>query len=163
MGWHKRHGDMIEISQAFESDAIDIARGLFREYQEALGVDLSFQGFETEVATLPGEYAYPRGRLLLARDDVAVAGCIAMRPLTGETCEMKRLYVRPPYRAAGVGRQLVEQLIAEARSFGYRQMYLDTLPTMTGAQRLYESLGFKDIPAYRHNPIVGTRFLGLAL
>ena len=154
---------MIEIIHTVEADAIDIARALFREYQEALGVDLSFQGFETEVATLPGEYAHPRGRLLLARDDGAVAGCIAMRPLTGETCEMKRLYVRPQYRAAGVGRQLVEHLIAEARSLGYRQMYLDTLPTMTGAQRLYESLGFKDIPAYRHNPIVGTRFLGLAL
>ena len=154
---------MIEIIHTVEEDAIDIARTLFREYQESLGVDLSFQGFEIEVATLPGEYAYPRGRLLLARDDGAVAGCIAMRPLTGETCEMKRLYVRPPYRAAGVGRQLVEQLIAEARSLGYRQMYLDTLPTMTGAQRLYESLGFTDIPAYRHNPIAGTRFLGLTL
>ena len=115
---------MIEIIHTVEADAIDIARGLFREYQGALGVDLSFQGFETEVATLPGEYAHPRGRLLLARDDGAVAGCIAMRPLTGETCEMKRLYVRPQYRAAGVGRQLVEYLIAEARSLGYRQMYL---------------------------------------
>lgn len=154
---------MIEISEALDSADITAARVLLQEYQEALGIDLGFQGFATELETLPGEYAPPRGRLLLARDHDAVAGCVAMRPLTGETCEMKRLYVRPPFRAGGLGRQLAERVIAEARSAGYRRMYLDTLPTMADAQRLYERLGFKDVPAYRHNPVAGTRFLGLDL
>jgi ribosomal protein S18 acetylase RimI-like enzyme len=154
---------MIEISEALDSPAIATVRALFQEYQEALGIELGFQGFAAELETLPSEYASPRGRLLLARDHDAVAGCVAMRPLTSETCEMKRLYVRPLFRAGGVARQLAERVIAEARSAGYRHMYLDTLPTMVGAQRLYERLGFKDIPAYRHNPIEGTRFLGIDL
>ena len=154
---------MIEISQALDSVAVANARILLQEYQEALGIDLGFQGFAAELDTLPGEYAPPRGRLLIAKDDDAVAGCVAMRPLTGETCEMKRLYVRPRFRTGGLGRQLAERVIAEARSAGYRRMYLDTLPTMAGAQRLYENLGFKDVPAYRYNPIEGTRFLGLDL
>lgn len=154
---------MIEIGEALDPAAIAHARILLQEYQEALGIDLGFQCFAAELETLPGDYAPPRGRLLLARDDDAVAGCVAMRPLTGETCEMKRLYVRPRFRTGGLGRQLAERVIAEARSAGYRRMFLDTLPMMTGAQRLYESLGFKDVPAYRHNPIEGTRFLGLDL
>lgn len=154
---------MIEINEALDPASIAVARDLFQEYQEALGVDLSFQSFAAELETLPGEYASPRGRLLLARDEGTVAGCVAMRPLTSETCEMKRLYVRPAFRAGGLGRQLAERVIAEAREVGYRRMYLDTLPTMAGAQRLYERLGFQEIPAYRHNPIAGTRFLGLDL
>jgi putative acetyltransferase len=154
---------MVEITDAYDSVSIEAVRVLFEEYQQGLGIDLSFQGFATELETLPGEYAPPRGRLLLARDSDAIAGCIAMRPLTSETCEMKRLYVRPQSRAGGVGRLLAERLIAEARALGYRHMYLDTLPAMAGAQRLYDSLGFKDIPAYRHNPIAGTRFLSLDL
>jgi putative acetyltransferase len=154
---------LIEISEALDPAAIAAVRALFQEYQEALGIDLGFQGFAAELETLPGEYASPRGRLLLARDSDAVAGCVAMRPLTSATCEMKRLYVRPRFRALGLGRQLAERVIAEARSIGYRQMYLDTLPVMAGAQRLYESLGFKDVPAYRHNPIAGARFLGIDL
>ena len=154
---------MIEITEALDPTAIATVRTLLGEYQEALGVDLGFQSFAAELATLPGDYAPPRGRLLLARDGEEVAGCVAMRPLTDETCEMKRLYVRPGFRAVGLGRQLAERLIAEARSLGYRRMYLDTLPTMADAQRLYERLGFKDVPAYRHNPIEGTRFLGLDL
>ncbi|HYP26952.1 MAG TPA: GNAT family N-acetyltransferase [Blastocatellia bacterium] len=154
---------MIEIGDAYDPASVGAARELFKEYQQALGIDLSFQGFETELETLPGEYAPPRGRLLLARDGGAVIGCVAVRPLTGHTCEMKRLYVKPRYRAEGAGRQLAERVIAEARAMGYRRIYLDTLPVMSGAQRLYESLGFKDIPAYRHNPIEGTRFLGLDL
>jgi len=154
---------MIEISDALDPADIEAARELFREYQEALGIDLGFQGFAAELKGLPGEYAPPRGRLLLAREDGVAVGCVAMRPLSGDTSEMKRLYVRPRSRASGVGRQLAERVIAEARAIGYRRMYLDTLPTMTGAQRLYESLGFEDIPSYRHNPIAGTRFLGLDL
>ena len=154
---------MIEIREALDPAAIAAARTLFQEYQEALGVDLSFQSFATELETLPGEYASPRGRLLLARDEDAVAGCVAMRPLTSDTCEMKRLYVRPRFRAEGLGRQLAERVIAEARSAGYRRMYLDTLPSMADAQRLYERLGFRDVPPYRHNPIAGTRFLAVDL
>lgn len=154
---------MIEISEVLDPAAVAIARDLLREYQKALGVDLSFQSFAAELETLPGEYASPRGRLLLARDEDAVAGCVAMRPLTSEICEMKRLYVRPLFRAGGMGRQLAERVIAEARSIGYLRMYLDTLPTMADAQRLYESLGFQEISPYRHNPIAGTRFLGLDL
>jgi GNAT superfamily N-acetyltransferase len=136
-------------------------RTLFREYQEALGIDLSFQDFETELQTLPGDYAPPRGRLLLA--DGLPAGCVAMRPLAGDTYEMKRLYVRPPFRKTGLGRELAERILLEARAAGYRRMCLDTLPAMTGAQRLYEILGFREIPPYRHNPIEGTRFLGIDL
>lgn len=154
---------MIEIDHAIDPADVAAARELFQEYQEALGVDLCFQGFARELEMLPGEYAPPQGRLLLARDEGSVVGCVAMRPLANETCEMKRLYVRPGARAGGVGRQLVEHVIAEARAIGYRRMYLDTLPTMTGAQRLYERLGFKDVPAYRQNPIEGTRFLALEL
>jgi len=154
---------MIDIIEASDPASIVAARALFEEYQQALGVDLCFQGFAAELEGLPGDYAPPRGRLLLARDDRVIVGCVAMRPLTNGRCEMKRLYVKPQSRAGGVGRQLVERLIAEAQAIGYQQMCLDTLPQMAGAQRLYETLGFKDIPAYRHNPIAGTRFLGLDL
>jgi putative acetyltransferase len=135
---------MIEIREALDSSSIADVRDLLREYQEALGVDLGFQGFEAELETLPGEYASPR-------------------PLADGQCEMKRLYVVPRFRAEGVGRRLAERVITEARSIGYRRMCLDTLPTMADAQRMYERLGFRDIPPYRHNPIVGTRFLGLDL
>jgi GNAT superfamily N-acetyltransferase len=154
---------MIEIRVALDPGSTAEVRTLLKEYQEALGIDLHFQGFEAELETLPGDYAPPGGRLLLALVDDAVAGCVAMRPLKAETCEMKRLYVRPQFRAERLGRTLAERVISEARSIGYRRMCLDTLPTMGDAQRLYEKLGFRDIPSYRHNPIVGTRFLGLEL
>ena len=138
---------------------MDVVRTLFREYQHELGVDLSFQDFGAELAGLPGAYAPPRGRLLLASSAGSAAGCIALRPLDGGDCEMKRLYVRPEFRAARLGLLLAERLIAEARAIGYRRMCLDTLPSMGRAQRLYEALGFRDIPAYRPNPIRGTRYL----
>ena len=154
---------MIAIVEAESATLVEVARVLVREYQTALGVDLSFQSFEAELQTLPGDYARPRGCLLLAFGDHEPAGCVAMRSLSDDTCEMKRLYVRPTYRAAGVGRQLVQRVIAEARSAGYQKMYLDTLPVMTGAQRLYETMGFKDVSPYRYNPIPGTRYLGLDL
>jgi GNAT superfamily N-acetyltransferase len=143
--------------------AMEPVRELFREYQAALGVDLGFQRFDAELAGLPGDYAPPRGRLLLASVGDACAGCIALRPVDADACEMKRLYVRPEFRATGLGRLLAQHVIDEARAIGYRRMCLDTLPSMAGAQRLYESLGFRDIPAYRYNPIAGTRFLGLEL
>ena len=153
----------IAIEVAIDADAIAGARALFIEYQSALGVDLSFQQFDAEVARLPGEYTPPRGRLLLARVGGCLAGCGALRPLEAETCEMKRLYVRPAFRATGLGRVLTERLIDDARSLGYRRICLDTLPTMSQAQRLYAKLGFTDIAPYRHNPIAGSRFLALDL
>jgi len=153
----------MEIREATRAEDIAIARELLREYERALGVDLCFQGFAQELANLPGEYAPPRGTLLLARDGDAVAGCIALRPVDHRDCEMKRLYVRDQFRAAGLGRRLVERVIATAQAIGYRRMVLDTLPSMVSAQRLYESFGFTDVTAYRHNPIQGTRYLGLVL
>jgi putative acetyltransferase len=154
---------MPEIIDALDSTMIESARALFREYQQAIGIDLCFQNFNKELRDLPGDYAPPRGRLLLAMDGEVSAGCIAMRPLSEEICEMKRLYVRPGYRAAGLGRQLVERIITEATSAGYHWMYLDTLPVMDRAQRLYKDLGFIEIHPYIHNPIAGVRYLGLAL
>jgi GNAT superfamily N-acetyltransferase len=145
------------------ADDVDEARRLFTEYQASLGVDLSFQDFASELATLPGQYASPRGRLLLAQSDGAVAGCVALRPLVDGACEMKRLFVRPAFRAGGLGRLLAARVIDEARAIGYARMCLDTLPSMGRAQQLYEALGFRDIDAYRYNPVAGTRYLGLDL
>jgi ribosomal protein S18 acetylase RimI-like enzyme len=154
---------MITIIDAVDPSMIENARALFREYQQAIDTDLCFQNFETELRNLPGDYTRPRGRLLLAMDGDVSAGCIAMRPVADDICEMKRLYVRPLYRATGLGRQLAERIISEAGAAGYRSMYLDTLPIMQSAQRLYESLGFRDIPPYTNNPIEGARYLGLEL
>ena len=134
-------------------------RALFREYADALGVDLGFQGFEAELASLPGEYAPPRGRLLIAREGDRAVGCAALRPLGPDVCEAKRLYVRPEARATGLGRRLTDALIAEARAIGYARLRLDTLPAMTEAIALYRSLGFRVIPPYRYNPVEGTLFL----
>ena len=146
------------------SDAdIAAARELFLEYQAWSEVDLCFQGFAAELASLPGPYAPPRGRLLLAERGREIAGCIALRPLDGERCEMKRLFVRPEHHGLGIGRLLVAALLAKAKAIGYRAMVLDTLPKMQAAQQLYESLGFRDIEDYTANPIPGARWLGLDL
>jgi ribosomal protein S18 acetylase RimI-like enzyme len=134
-----------------------------REYADQLGVDLSFQDFERELSGLPGAYAPPRGRLLLAHHDGAIVGCGALRPLDDETCEMKRLYVQPAARGHGLARALATRLIDDARTIGYARMRLDTLGTMTEALALYRSLGFVEIPAYRYNPEPGTRYLELTL
>jgi len=138
---------------------LDEIRTMLREYAAWLEVDLCFQNFDQELAELPGEYQPPRGCLLVAEG----AGCVALRPIDDEICEMKRLYVRPEHRGSGLGRQLVLAIIAEARGIGYRRMRLDTMPKMDGAQRLYASLGFREIAAYRYNPEPGTRFLELEL
>jgi GNAT superfamily N-acetyltransferase len=138
---------------------LDEIRIMLREYAEWLGVDLCFQNFEAELAGLPGDYAPPYGRLLIAEG----AGCVALRPIDGDVCEMKRLYVRPEHRGSGLGRRLVLAIIDEARGIGYRKMRLDTMPKMDGAQRLYASLGFRDIAAYRYNPEPEARFLELDL
>ena len=139
------------------------ARRLFREYEASLDVDLRYQGFERELAELPGAYAPPRGRLLLAFEESRPAGCAALRPLGDDVCEMKRLYVRRAARGKRVGRLLAESVIREARSIGYSRMRLDTLPSMKDAQALYRALGFEEIAPYYASPVAGTRFMELTL
>ncbi|HEV3408343.1 MAG TPA: GNAT family N-acetyltransferase [Gaiellaceae bacterium] len=138
-------------------------RALFREYQAELGVDLCFQGFDRELAELPGDYGPPDGSLLVASVDGELAGCVALRRLRDGVCEMKRLYVRPAFRRRRVGRALAEAVIATARERGYGRMRLDTLPSMGEASALYHSLGFREIPPYYRNPVPGARFLELEL
>ena len=150
----------IDIVRAASADQIATARRLFKEYEASLGIELSFQGFAQELAELPGAYAPPAGRLFLATTAGAEpAGCVALRPLGGGICEMKRLYVRPIARGARLGRRLAETVIREGREIGYARMRLDTLPSMKEAFALYQSLGFREIAPYCENPIVGTRFM----
>jgi len=153
----------MNIRQAITQEEIAVARALFEEYAAWLGVDLSFQGFATELAGLPGLYAPPRGRLLLAWADDNAAGCVALRPLDDSVCEMKRLFVRPAFRGRGVGRMLAEIVVNQARAIGYASMRLDTLPSMGAATALYQSLGFARIPAYYATPLQDTIFMELKL
>lgn len=155
---------MIEIRSAEFPRHRALVQQLFREYADGLGVDLCFQDFEAELAGLPGKYAPPAGRLLLAwTDDQEAVGCVALRDIGNGACEMKRLYVRPQARGARLGRQLTERICSEARAAGYRRICLDTLPSMAAAVGLYESLGFRPIEPYVFNPIPGALFLGLDL
>ncbi len=154
---------MIEIRPADLPLHLPLVRQLFREYADGLGIDLCFQDFEAELAGLPGKYAPPRGRLLLAWNAADAAGCVALRPIDDDRCEMKRLFVQPGLRGEQLGRGLAERICAEARDAGYRRMCLDTLPTMSSAVRLYESLGFKPVAPYVFNPIEGAIFLALDL
>ncbi len=138
-------------------------RALFQEYAASLGIDLCFQNFDKELAGLPGEYAPPAGRLLVAVDEDRLAGCVGLRRIDDGICEMKRLYVRPTHRGTGLGRTLAEAVIAAAREIGYSTMRLDTLPSMTAAIKLYGSLGFADTQPYRFNPVEGVRYMELVL
>lgn len=153
----------IEIRPAEFPRHLDIVRGLFSDYATALGVSLDFQDFDAELAGLPGDYSPPQGRLLLAWRAQEAIGCVALRPLEQGVCEMKRLYLKPAARQAGLGKQLAQRICAEARAAGYDRMRLDTLSTMTAALRLYQSLGFRPIPAYYYNPIPGAVYLELDL
>lgn len=154
---------MLSIKQAESKEELLQVRTLFEEYAAGLDIDLCFQGFDEEVAGLPGDYSLPRGRLLLASWGNALAGCVALRPLEAGACEMKRLYVRPEFRKFGVGRHLAERIIQEAVHSGYKLMRLDSLPSMVAARTLYQRLGFHDIAPYRANPVKGAVFLELAL
>jgi GNAT superfamily N-acetyltransferase len=154
----------MQLMQAVTTEEIDLARVLFEEYAASLGFSLCFQNFDQELAELPGKYAPPAGRLLLAYADEDLAGCIALRKLDDETCEMKRLFIRPEFRQHGLGRVLIERIISEARLIGYHRMRLDTLPgKMDSAIRLYERVGFRDVAPYYASPVAGTRYLELAL
>jgi putative acetyltransferase len=154
---------MMQIENADTPELVRLARELFIEYSESLGVDLCFQGFAEELARLPGEYARPAGRLMLVFNGRKAVGCGALRPIDDRVCEMKRVYLWPPVRGKGAGRVLIGTLIETAHELGYEQMRLDTLPSMTRAMEIYRSLGFKEIAPYRVNPVPGASFLELEL
>ena len=154
----------LALTHAESAAQIAQARELFLEYSESLGFSLCFQNFEQELAGLPGGYAPPDGRLLLAECEGQVAACVALHKLEQGVCEMKRLYLRPPFRGKGLGRALAERIIAEARQIGYHHMRLDTVePVMKDAVAMYRKLGFKEIAAYCPNPMAGAMYMELEL
>jgi ribosomal protein S18 acetylase RimI-like enzyme len=154
----------VELIRPASTDAdFAQARALFEEYAAGLAIDLCFQGFAQELNTLSEMYGPPRGILLLAEIGDRAAGCAAVRPIKDLTCELKRVYVRPDFRGSGLGRRLTETALQAARGLGYTRIRLDTLPQMQAAQRLYEDLGFRDIPAYYGEPIAGQRFMEAVL
>ncbi|MEO8524810.1 MAG: GNAT family N-acetyltransferase [Caldimonas sp.] len=154
---------LIELRHAESTAELALAADIFREYAASLDIDLCFQNFEAEVASLPGEYIAPAGHLMLAFVDGQAAGCGALRPLAeadyANACEMKRLYVRPAFRRFGLGRLMAQALLDEARRAGYSAMLLDTLDEMEAARELYTTLGFEEIPPYYFNPIAGAHYL----
>ncbi len=153
----------MRIVDGHGEEELPAIRRLFEEYAASLEIDLTFQDFSRELGELPGDYAPPGGRLLLALDDDEPAGCVALRPYEPDVCEMKRLYVRSAFQGSGLGRRLAAAIVDAGRDAGYRLMRLDTLPTMEAARGLYRSLGFEEIEAYRHNPVHGTTFFQLRL
>ena len=154
---------MIDIRPAGFPRDLPVVRNLFQEYAHGLGIDLCFQNFEEELASLPGKYQPPGGHLLLAWDGGTAVGCVALRPVDALRGEMKRLYVRPGYRAQQLGRLLAERICQEARQAGYQHICLDTLASMSAARRLYGTLGFQPIEPYVFNPLDDVMFLGLDL
>lgn len=153
----------IRIEPADQPRDLRAVRRLLEEYGPSLAIDLEYQSFAEELRTLPGRYAPPQGSLLLARQGARAVGCVALRALSSVDCEMKRLYVRPAFRRHGLGRALVERIVAEAQRIGYRRMLLDSLPTMTDAMKLYRSIGFRDTAPYTQSPVPGTVFLEMRL
>lgn len=161
---HEKQSTTMKIIPAQAAGDIEAVRELFCAYERLLGVDLCFQNFAEELATLPGRYAPPRGRLLLALDEQQyAAGCVALRPLDDRTCEMKRLFVRPAYRGQGLGRILAMHVVNEASTLGYAVMRLDTLEELESAMRLYASLGFQRCAPYYANPLPGVVYWERAL
>lgn len=161
--WRQRRLASIRLVDGTLPEHIEVVRALFRAYEQDLGVDLCFQGFADELATLPGAYAPPRGRILLALAGEEPVGCVALRPLSADVAEMKRLFLRPSVRALGLGRRLALAILEAARALGYRSMKLDTLPSMTPAIALYRSLGFEEVPPYCHNPVPGALYLEVGI
>jgi ribosomal protein S18 acetylase RimI-like enzyme len=153
---------MVEYRSAAVDD-MPLVRTLFEEYGRSLGIDLSFQDFDRELASLPGKYAPPDGTVILARHDGSPCGCVALRKIDAGTCEMKRLYVRPVTRGLGVGRELVRRILEDARGRGYAVMRLDTLATMKSAVALYRGFGFREIAPYIFNPLPGALFMERSL
>ena len=154
---------MIKVIRAQIAEHYQAARELFRQYADSLGFDLEFQGFSQELAALPGDYAPPQGCILLAEDAGHFVGCVALRPLEGKICEMKRLYVRSESRGQGIGRELACSVIDAARNIGYVKMRLDTIGSMKEARTLYHSLQFRNISAYRYNPLDEPNYMELDL
>ncbi|MGP8068716.1 MAG: GNAT family N-acetyltransferase [Candidatus Bathyarchaeia archaeon] len=154
---------MLRVKSATSMRELEQIRDLFIDYSNSLSFDLSFQNFQKELNELPGDYSPPRGRLLLGFHDSDAAGCVALRRISEEICEMKRLFVRPQCRGLGLGRALAMKVIEDACEMGYRRMRLDTVPTMQTAIALYASLGFEEIEPYRYNPIKGAKFMELHL
>ncbi|MHB1392862.1 MAG: GNAT family N-acetyltransferase [Clostridia bacterium] len=153
----------VEFRHVKEEYMLEEVRQLFMEYAQSLDINLAFQGFETELKTLPGKYGPPDGVLILASVDSKGAGCIALRRISDDVCEMKRLYVRDEYRGLGIGKRLISMIIDEAKNLNYGYIRLDTLATMKDAQNLYLSFGFYDIEPYVYNPIENARFMELKL
>lgn len=154
---------MTEIHHARFPHDLETVKDIFREYVGSATVSLEFQDYEAEFAALPGKYAAPQGRLLLAWRGERLVGCAALRQVDATTCEMKRVYVRPEARGEQLGRRLVERILDEARAAGYARICLDVLPEFTAAQQIYAALGFTDAPPVTFNPVPGTRFLALNL
>lgn len=154
---------MTKIVLVETEEQLAYAKELFKEYANSLGFDLSFQDFEEEFASLPGDYTPPDGRLFLALENNEIIGCVGLRKFTSSICEMKRMYVREKYRGKGIGRKLAIAVIDAAKKIGYQEMRLDTVPWMTEAIALYLSIGFIEIKPYRYNPIPGSRYFSLDL
>ncbi len=154
---------MLRIGEIEREKDLNEIKELFGAYASSLGISLDFQGFDQELANLPGDYSPPDGSLLIAHWEGEVAGCVALRKFANGICEMKRLFTKPQFRDLGIGRALCEAIIVRARRIGYERMRLDTLPSMETARTLYASLGFTEIVPYRYNPIEGAHFMELVL
>jgi putative acetyltransferase len=161
--WQNDEPDMIQILQVHTPDQLIEIKKLFREYETWLGFDLSFQNFEKEVSSLPGKYTPPKGAILMASFNEHIAGCIAVRPLDKDICEMKRFFVRSKFRGYGIGKKLSEAIVEKAKEIGYAKIRLDTHNTFKAAIGIYRKLGFKEIDSYYHNPMPDVSYWELDL